>query len=178
MRKLLLTLPFFFVTTLALNASDFIDDVSAKHHSHSHDKSHRRAAESLTTSFTLTPVSNTGFTLSVVPASSNGLSIASDGTITFPTGQHWLVNYNINFASDPATQTAELNDIWNGIGAFQFSNGAFLGSILNFDGTTILQSTSPVSTQVIFNNLGAIPTLAPLSGTVTIHRLDTILGGR
>jgi hypothetical protein len=141
-------------------------------------RSHCRKTNSINTTFVLTPVGTVGYTLDVVPVSQRhgNFAIASDGTITLPDGGRYLLDFNLNFSNDPATQSLELNMLWNGIGAFQIvdSNSSFVASVLNFEGPTYIQSEpkSPLTIQTIFENFGPIATLVQLNGTITIKKLS------
>lgn len=182
MLKYLLTLPLLFASTM-LSANNAMDEISVDAKSHHHHSSHhnQKPSNAIETTFTLTPVSNTGFVLTVAPVSTQGghFAIDNNGTITLPDGHHYIVSYSIVFSTDPATQAAQFNDLFNGIGAFQLSNAstsAVVGTVLNFDGSTVIRSSpGTVTTQVLYiNEIPAqLPILAPLNGIITIHRLDS-----
>jgi hypothetical protein len=183
MLKYLLTLPVFFAS--AAVSADVMEnlDVEAKSHHHSSSSHHHHVnrVNAIKTTFTLTPFSNTGFILSVSPVSAqNGtFAIDANGIITLPDDHHYIVDYSLTFSTVPATQAAQFNNLWNGIGAFQLTNAStsgIVGTVLNFDGSTVIQSSpGTVTTQVLYinENLAGLPVLTPMTGLVTIHRLDS-----
>jgi hypothetical protein len=181
MLKYLLTLPVFFASVAV--SADVMEnlDVDAKSHHHCSSSHHVQRVNSIKTTFTLTPFSNTGFILTVSPVSAQNGTFAIDasGTITLPDDHHYIVDYSLVFSNVPATQAGQFNNLWNGIGAFQLTNAStsgIVGTVLNFNGSTVIQSSpGTVTTQVLFinENLAGLPVLTPLNGLVTIHRLDS-----
>lgn len=140
-----------------------------------HHGKHRFKQRGINTTFTLTPVGSTGYELSVTPVSlwNGNFAIASDGTLTLPPGKY-VVNFNLNFSNDPATQSSELNMLWTGVGAFQIvdSNNNFIASVLNFEGPTVLKTQNPpLSIKALYDNFGPTTTLVPLNGTVSIRKI-------
>lgn len=149
--------------------------VSRAHHNHNRNHKHRNGQKGINTPFTLTPVGSTGYTLSVTPVSlwNGNFAIASDGSLTLPPGKY-VINFNLNFSNDPATQSSELNMLWTGVGAFQIvdANNNFIASVLNFEGPTVLKTQNPPLTiQALYENFGPTTTLVPLNGTVSIRKV-------
>lgn len=176
MLKYLFTLPLIFASAAltsvepsALDNEAFDVEMRSHHHSHSH--SHRPVTvPCLSTTFTLTPVGNTGYTLTATPASNGFFSIASNGAISLPRSGDYTVQFNLQFATTQPLQDQQLEVLFNGIGFIELideSNQAFLGTIFDFNGNSLVSAAGPIFPASFFQNLGSA-TLVPLSGVLTV----------
>lgn len=174
MLKSLFALPLLFAAT-ALTANIDTEYNMRGHHCN------RSTVTLIQTPFLLTPVSNTGFTLSATAAQADGFSIDSNATITLPTPGDYLVSFALNFASDPATQAAQMSMIWNAIGAFELfdsTTNTQVGTVVYFNGTALIHATGPVTISTLFQNFGPIATLVPLNGLLSVKKLSNGKSGR
>lgn len=175
MLKYLFALPLMIAATaFSVSANAEISSADYEMDCHSHHNRHSNS-NSISTSFLLTPVGTTGYTLSATALQQGRFSVDSSGTITLPHEGDYLIDFSIIFASDEPTRATQLNMLWNGIGVFQLFDShtaSQVATVLNFNGTTLVHATGPVTIQTNYENFGGIATLVPLNGVLTVKRLQ------